>query len=141
MTRNPSHTTDYQTRRQAHIQAMSDEELRVKIAEYLGWTHIRQREFGRGLIGKHPTIQDHIGIDDYANDLNAMHKAEESLPPELNGDYNRNLDRLIAIFNSQPPYINSFSWHATARQKAEAFLLTVGLSADEPTPKAMVRKQ
>lgn len=63
---------------------------------------------------------------DWCNDLNAMHEAEKTLiegfedepeSSELWSDYQTNL--IIAC----PAYL---SYHATARQRAEAFLRTLG---------------
>jgi hypothetical protein len=55
-------------------------------------------------------------IPDYANDLNAMHEAEETLGPEQARQYHNRLGRTGAVW----------LWHATARQRCEAFLRTIG---------------
>jgi hypothetical protein len=53
---------------------------------------------------------------DYCNDLNEMHEAEKMLNKEQWVTYGRELSRL-GVF----PMV-----HATARQRAEAFLKTLG---------------
>ncbi len=103
---------------------MSPEQQRIKIAEACGWEHIREREFGRGLVGVHPTIKDHCGIYDYLSDLNAMHEAERVLGEKLN-DYTRVLS-LVANTPFTVPLVC-----ATAAQRAEAFLKTLNLWADK----------
>jgi len=110
---------------------MSPNEQRIAIAEACGWTNIREREFGRGLVGEHPTIKTHAGIDDYLNDLNACHEMEKHLGQLRSGIYSCELRKIISKFNSEPPYVNSFEWHATAAQRCEAFLKTLGLWRDD----------
>lgn len=95
---------------------MTDDQINAAIAEACGWTEIQEctcwddvsRGKAPGKIGlKH--------IEDYCNDLNAMHEAEHSLPYVQLCDY---LDRLISV---------SFEAAlAPARQRAEAFLRTLG---------------
>lgn len=58
------------------------------------------------------------GQFDYPNDLNAMHEAEKTLLTDL--DLSLKYDRLLAEITSH------FTWHATATQRAEAFLRTIG---------------
>lgn len=60
-----------------------------------------------------------VGTRDYCNDLNAMHEAEKQL--KNNPVY---ADELYAVTP-----VSSREWrfiHATARQRAEAFLRTIG---------------
>ena len=90
---------------------MTNEEINIAIAEACGYkTGYRDPE------AWHP-------LPDYLNDLNAMHDAEEMLigdepeNSELWCDFQTNL--VIAC----PAYL---SYHATASQRAEAFLKTIG---------------
>lgn len=52
---------------------------------------------------------------DYCSDLNAMHEAEKVLTKEHCDSYEHRLGMTV----NRP-------WHATARQRAEAFLRTLG---------------
>lgn len=108
---------------------MTDEQINQQIAEACGWTEIlpptSPPEFRRrptGFLGNLCRKQ----IPNYCSDLNAMHEAENVLiagfedEPESSepwSDYQTNL--IIAC----PAYL---SYHATARQRAEAFLKTLG---------------
>lgn len=64
------------------------------------------------------------------NDLNAMHKAEESLPSKL--DYLKNLHVVcggtpLSLYAHLPDILHAaVFFRATARQRAEAFLKTTG---------------
>jgi hypothetical protein len=60
-------------------------------------------------------------LPDYLNDLNAMHEAEKVLEINQWGHYKENLTVCAA-----PSGFPSHYWHATAAQRAEAFLRTVG---------------
>jgi len=86
---------------------MTQEEQRVAIAEACGWkTGYRDPE------AWHP-------LPDYLNDLNAMHEAEKMLVSLQWVSYSRRLQTLCD---------ESVTWpiHATASQRAEAFLRTIG---------------
>lgn len=90
---------------------MTPEQQRIAIAESCGWkTGYRDPE------AWHP-------LPDFLHDLNAMHEAEKVLigdepeNSELWCDFQTNL--VIAC----PAYL---SYHATAAQRAEAFLRTIG---------------
>ena len=71
-------------------------------------------------------------IPDYPNDLNAMHEAEKVLNPVEVFDYWMKLTSIVDRDKSQPwqgleaPLI----LHATASQRAEAFLRTINLWAE-----------
>ena len=74
-------------------------------------------------------IAEAVGKDaDYLNDLNAMHEAEKVLTPYTRPEY------LCQLFDAAtrgrsglyPVDENYLSHHATASQRAEAFLRTIG---------------
>lgn len=113
---------------------MTDQEINETIALHLGWTkETKEIEHQDGYqwteVVTHWRIPGGARISscpDYCNDLNAMHGAEKVLfagyedDPEacaLWSDYTTNV--IIAC----KAYM---SYHATARQKAEAFLRTIG---------------
>lgn len=96
---------------------MTDEQINQAIAEACGWTEIQactcwddvSRGKAPGKIGlKH--------IEDYCNDLNAMHEAEKTLTEDQMWIMARKIE------------LNEDRWyfHATARERAEAFLRTLG---------------
>ena len=67
-------------------------------------------------------------LPDYLNDLNAMQVAVLTLPEELHEKY---LDELYAIVCAYSMYDDGFRLHtATASQRAEAFLRTIGKWTD-----------
>jgi len=92
---------------------MTKEQQRIAIAESCGWK-TDKRGFGwlspRGYYAPEP---------DYLNDLNAMHDAEKVLVSLQWVSYLRRLQTLCD---------ESVTWpiHATASQRAEAFLRTIG---------------
>ena len=69
----------------------------------------------------HPTAWTKHDLPPYASDLNAMHEAEKMLRPPYWND-----------FSIWQIYLNHFEEdpHATARQRAEAFLRAIGKSQE-----------
>ncbi|CAB4135993.1 hypothetical protein UFOVP917_25 [uncultured Caudovirales phage] len=97
---------------------MTNEQIDATIAEACGWTDIFEHpEFG--LMGvKSETHGCRTAVEHYSGDLNAMHDAEATLT-------NANMH----VMEVQLKYVLSageFYFHATARQRAEAFLRTLG---------------
>jgi hypothetical protein len=102
---------------------MTDQKINVAIAEACGW---RPRHHCNGFYreGHDGWIEQ---LPSYCSDLNAMHEAEKVLPYEKLGDY---LNRLVELTG----YCDTKTWTqanfdlntATARQRAEAFLRTLG---------------
>jgi hypothetical protein len=96
---------------------MTNEQINIAIAEACGWTDIDR---GRGFrpVAKEFNDESKSFIPDYCNDLNAMHEAEEVLTRDQ-----------IEVFCEQLlPKHHGIWWgiHTTARQRAEAFLRTIG---------------
>ena len=104
---------------------MTPEAQRIAIAEACGWKPYDPiTNDGWHLLMTPPEKPNEEGwletIPDYLNDLNAMHEAEKVLT--CTNNYVREL-RL-----STDRYTNDFILiHATAAQRAEAFLRTLGL--------------
>lgn len=102
---------------------MNGEEQRIAIAEACGW-----RKSRIGSSWKNPQGQQGFtSIPDYTNDLNAIHEAEKQFLPKCPGD--RRFDEYdeylrIIMQRTEPVYSTT---HATATQRAEAFLKTLGL--------------
>ena len=104
---------------------MNNEKQRIAIAEACGWKEIADWGAG-GINGKHPTEPWVEVIPDYLNDLNAMHEAEKVFDGYgMRQSYRRNL--LIACDTNDPNEIIA----ATAAERAEAFLRTVGKWEEE----------
>jgi hypothetical protein len=125
---------------------MTDDQIRIAIAEAQGWKQCSESVAGRCPphgIPPNPSWPGERGdIPDYCNDLNAMHEVEgviwnevvsiegrEYSVKRLWGEYKQHLKAICQIANC--PAIR-----ATARQRAEAYLRTIGRWKDMPaTPK------
>jgi hypothetical protein len=118
---------------------MNTDKQRIAIAEACGWEDIKDTNhedvdiesrsiiYWSGLTGVPPEFihyENRIKIPDYLNDLNTMHEAEKSLDDVTQrGDY---WDYLSSLTHE------GFEMcHATAAQRAEAFLRTVGKWEDD----------
>lgn len=110
---------------------MTDEQINQMIAEACGWKIFAKPLGGCGFAAyaKNPNGDPSPGIPDYCNDLNAMHEAENVLDYEQSESFADIMYNLCADQNSELE--NPMPWrfsvcHATARQRAEAFLRTLG---------------
>ena len=66
-------------------------------------------------------------VKNYANDLNAMHEAERHIPANLGWAYAAELSELVEFENRLSVFwLEQQPECATARQRAEAFLRTLG---------------
>lgn len=97
--------------------------MRIKIAEACGWKPTGAH-WGNGVptfwkLGEPTKML--TELPDYLNDLNAMNEAEKMLTNEQWGTYS---SKLWLITNQAPA---TYECHATASQRAEAFLRTLGL--------------
>jgi len=121
---------------------MTDEEMRITIAEACGWRTISvdASTDKLGLIGIDPAIRDWGIIPDYRNDLNAMHAAESTLTDEQRIKFGYLLCEIALSTPDDPPNFDlselspkcwigivelSIVISATARQRAEAFIKTI----------------
>ena len=108
---------------------MNDEEINRAIAERLGWVvpdgcvNFRTRPDGKIVFFNPLSEQD--PLPNYCGDLNAMHEAEKVLPNHDIWEMTMQLRRAV---HQDTPIA-----HATARQRAEAFLRTVGKWRGEET--------
>jgi hypothetical protein len=125
---------------------MTDQEINVAIAEACGWTS-RVNADG-DLTESHltrtwtewfgPNNVVDLSPPNYCADLNAMHEAEVSIPSGKLGYYNAELSKIackrtLSSAVKEPDFIFMLL-HATARQRAEAFLRTLGKWQDTPQP-------
>jgi hypothetical protein len=101
---------------------LTDEEKRIKVAELCGWKRGAKRDRGGhywAMPGWYPQctwVED--SMPDYLNDLNAMHEAEKTIHDDYRDMY---ADYLVEISGFHPLGV----WSTTARQRAEAFVLTM----------------
>lgn len=108
------------------------------IAEYCGWfAFYPSGRLDGQLFGYPPNfiVGQYLEIPDYWNDLNEMHKAERYLleKPISLQKYGENLQQItnyyvVGVVEDYPRHLGSLAkiCHATAQQRAEAFLRTFG---------------
>lgn len=105
---------------------MTDKQINAAIAEACGWTVIRDN-----VVGKAPGETGYrvMFLPNYCTDLNAMHEAEKTLTiQQKENEYSDNLTQVV-IYLKRGLTIGLVEYlgiHATARQRAEAFLRTLG---------------
>ena len=90
---------------------MTPEHQRIAIAEACGWTTKH-----KGLWVER--LQTYAALPNYLNDLNAMH--------ELEGILTNEQIEVYCSFLQKPQWGIWWGIHATASQRAEAFLRTIG---------------
>jgi hypothetical protein len=105
---------------------MTPEQQRIAIAEACGWTEIEPCTCCNGVSRAYePTPGAHKKhLPNYPFDLNAMHEAEKIIPRQLfHVDYwQKGYGRFQQILSG----ITITPYSATATQRAEAFLRTIG---------------
>lgn len=129
---------------------MKEEAQRIAIAEACGWTRIMASPgfasddtFPRGVEPRKQTMASFRALPDYLNDLNAMHEAEKALSRE-EGTGGRARDQwnlyvwfIYEVVTGHPWESDTNDYpgdvlNATAAQRAEAFLKTIGKWVDSP---------
>jgi len=93
---------------------MKPELQRIRIAEACGFDKSHWLELGGGIV-----LGTSACLPDYLNDLNAMHEAEKVLTDKQWEEYGDYLEKMINPVKG--------CLHATAAQRAEAFLRTLNL--------------
>jgi len=117
---------------------MTDDEMRIAIAEYCGWKHTLATQqfpivrhgmrlpntFGPDIEAFwHPNIEGvYASPPDYLNDLNAMHEAEKTLKPKGGLVFHDYTVNLLEITTKE----RTHTYCATARQRASAFCSMFG---------------
>jgi len=104
---------------------MTDQEINRAVAESVGWI---RREPDCWVHPQHGYLRgDNLGCcPDYCNDLNAMHEVENSMTDKMH-DKLRNVLWLRMIQTTpRREHVSRGVHSATARQRAEAYLRTVG---------------
>jgi hypothetical protein len=112
---------------------MNDDEIRIAIAEACGWKWEKCKD-SEMLLQVHPpqgkrkiVMFVEEAIPDYHNDLNAMHEAEMTLTDEQYRNWCYHLKRIRNDEDMPICKCNS----APARQRAKAFLRTIGKWKEE----------
>jgi hypothetical protein len=103
---------------------MSPEKQRIAIAEACGW---RKAEPPNTPVWwkNGEWVSNVYDLPDYLNDLNAMHEAEKVLTKDRHAEFVGWLSTIQFGFLT----VEEYEWatiHATAAQRAEAFLRTIG---------------
>ena len=103
---------------------MKPEQQQIAIAEARGFREcwISQNGTPWGFLGANYYSQ---LVPNYPFDLNAMHEVESILNADQMVSYDYHLDRVVGN-GRQGLNIEYFLWSATAAQRAEAFLRTIG---------------
>ena len=117
---------------------MKPEQQQIAIAKEHGWKEIRAEvdwlpgELTGIFTWPHPTDAEKTKyfinrkpVPNYPFDLNAMHEVENILNADQMVSYDYHLDRVVGN-GRQGLNIEYFLWSATASQRAEAFLRTIG---------------
>lgn len=102
---------------------MTPQEINVAIARACGWTI---EDSPQGNAWHHDGICSEVAPPDYHSSLDAMHEAEKCLTDEQWGDYVSILEWVIGIEGQSSRTRKIKAIHATAPQRAEAFLRTIG---------------
>ena len=121
---------------------MKPEQQRIAIAEICGWTSIAADYpvnindgdyYTPWPSGRSPSYK-YSQLPDYLNDLNAMHEAEKCLLPPERGRWAQCLEKVVRCNINEVDGIDYDELaelaHATAAQRAEAFLRTLGKWVD-----------
>lgn len=107
---------------------MTPEQQRIAIAKVCGYRDGELKPFWLAPpIGKPFKACGVNNLPDYLNDLNAMHEAEKVLTPGQTELYVCVLERTLHGGRSSDLREAFFTLHATAAQRAEAFLRTLNL--------------
>lgn len=128
---------------------MTDQEIRIEIAECCGWKwvgmhgskkhgywylNLKQENMPIAESGKFGGATPSYSLPNYPEDLNAMHEACQTLGYDQSAQFVNELVRVIMGTGEKPSeeYLKSplssirMAVNATAHQRAEAFLRTVG---------------
>jgi len=102
---------------------MTPQEINTAIAEHLGWKNL-WKTHAFGLRGDDPNTGEDNDVPNYCGDLNAMHEAQKMLTESHQYIY---AEKILPY--SDDECSQTVAWAmltATARQRAEAFLRTIG---------------
>lgn len=117
---------------------MNPERQRIKIAEAYGYTDVRleewenvdikSREIAYGTALRGTLNRKRTFVPDYLNDLNAMNEVEKIFNRKQKLEYAGELGYIVALTDNHDESPEVFYCvYASAAQRAEAFLRTLGL--------------
>jgi hypothetical protein len=119
---------------------MNKEQQRILIAEFCGWlihgcAHENSGHRYSAPLGTSPFLGRHA-LPDYLNDLNAMHEAEEKLHASFQQSemFVHRIEQVVYKTKSSGIGIKFATINATAAQRAEALLRTIGKWQTEKEP-------
>ena len=105
---------------------MTDEQMNKEIHLACGWVRELPDE-GRIMLPYHwhnPRTKEYsLNPEDYCNDLNTMHKVESTFTNRDAPAYSARLCQVVPLSGDGSI---GYVWHATARQRAKAFLKAIG---------------
>jgi hypothetical protein len=105
---------------------MTKEQINIAIAEECGWTGFNPDNIPDCLqyTARSPSGKWGL-IPDYLNDLNAMHEAVLSVLNVASSQLNWDYCRILGEVTGSGEHVTTALVHATAAQRAEAFLRTI----------------
>lgn len=105
---------------------LTDAQLNILVSEECGWFGIQKsgRLDGQvvGYPPRAPIVGKKVVVPNYTESLDAMHKAEKHLGYKC-GKYFVAIQKLIPRSYDNNPTIENFFIHATAKQRAQAFVV------------------
>ena len=113
------------------VKLLSDDDLRTRVAELCGIRAVREptdieAKLGYDLMGYRDGSTTVCCVPYYPGDLKAMHGAESVIEANhLLLDYSSDLLEVSDTNDPDPFNANYHMFHVTARQKAEAFVITL----------------
>ena len=111
---------------------MTNEQINIAIAQACGWTNVAHntvfsgRKIARGVFGNSPSGGEYRLTPNYCGDLNDMHEAEMCIPEDKQALYDSHLVAIVGKETGLMPSLQFRCIHASAKQRAKAFLRTVG---------------
>ena len=107
---------------------MTPEQQRIAIAEWMGWQYSWTLLSGTKLYSRDQQELAEYHLPDYVNDLNAIHEAEKRIPEDQTMIYGLHINEImLKDFESGNKKEHAIcDWYATASQRAEALLRTIG---------------
>lgn len=107
---------------------LDDNALRVEVSKALGWTELENWSM-LGLVGINPANRcPGQRVPDFPRDLNACHEFEKALENQDScWKYEEQLAKQVdeTGIDAKTPAASFFLWHATARQRCIALLMTL----------------
>lgn len=118
---------------------MTPQQINIAIAEACGWIKVRQHWERNGEMRWNNDALHYLQLPDYCHDLDAMHEAWCQISPPKHYEFRKHLQQIVLRDGHTHGPCRSCC-NATAPQRAEAFLRTIGKweekALDQCQPKA-----